>query len=249
MEFNWTTFALEILNFLVLIWILQRFLYKPVLGAIARRKAAIDKTVDDARKVETEAAVLKQRYEHRLDEWAREQEKARAQLSEEIAADRRRAFAALETSLAQEKEKNRVLEERREAEFRREADDAGRTVGRQFAARLLSRLASPEMERRILDVLLEDLPLVGDTDLHALRASAAGSDLRITVTSAYPLAQEGRELLVQALGRMLGQPVDCAFDEDGGLHAGFQVKIGPWALHANLRDELSFFAEASLHAR
>ncbi len=48
MELNWTTFALEIVNFLILVWILKRFLYKPVLEAIARRKTAIDKTLSDA---------------------------------------------------------------------------------------------------------------------------------------------------------------------------------------------------------
>ena len=42
MEFNWTTFSFEIINFLILVWILQRFLYKPVTNAIARRKAAIE---------------------------------------------------------------------------------------------------------------------------------------------------------------------------------------------------------------
>ena len=37
MELNWTTFALEAVNFMVLVWILKRFLYKPVLAAIAQR--------------------------------------------------------------------------------------------------------------------------------------------------------------------------------------------------------------------
>ena len=39
---------LEVVNFLVLVWMLKRFLYKPVLEAIAQRKAAIDKTLSDA---------------------------------------------------------------------------------------------------------------------------------------------------------------------------------------------------------
>ena len=51
MELNWSTFILEIINFLVLIWILKRFLYKPVLDVIARRRAGIEKTLSDAREM------------------------------------------------------------------------------------------------------------------------------------------------------------------------------------------------------
>ena len=40
MQIDWTTFALEIINFLVLVWILKRFLYRPVLDTLARRRAA-----------------------------------------------------------------------------------------------------------------------------------------------------------------------------------------------------------------
>ena len=49
MELNWSTFVLEILNFLVLVWILKRFLYKPVLAVIARRREGIEKSLAEAR--------------------------------------------------------------------------------------------------------------------------------------------------------------------------------------------------------
>ena len=42
MEFSWTTFTFEVINFLALVWILQHFLYQPVTAAIARRKSAIE---------------------------------------------------------------------------------------------------------------------------------------------------------------------------------------------------------------
>jgi F-type H+-transporting ATPase subunit b len=42
MELDWTTFALEIINFLALIWILKRFLYRPVLATLGQRRAGIE---------------------------------------------------------------------------------------------------------------------------------------------------------------------------------------------------------------
>lgn len=39
MQIDWTTFVLEIVNFLALVWLLKRFLYTPVLDVLARRRA------------------------------------------------------------------------------------------------------------------------------------------------------------------------------------------------------------------
>lgn len=41
MDFDWTTFILEIINFLILIWILKHFLYRPVLKVISERRSGI----------------------------------------------------------------------------------------------------------------------------------------------------------------------------------------------------------------
>ena len=38
MGLDTTTFVLEIVNFLILLWLLNRFLYRPVQAAIARRQ-------------------------------------------------------------------------------------------------------------------------------------------------------------------------------------------------------------------
>jgi F-type H+-transporting ATPase subunit b len=41
MSFSWTTFALQAVNFLILVWLLKRFLFKPVGNLVAERKAEI----------------------------------------------------------------------------------------------------------------------------------------------------------------------------------------------------------------
>ena len=245
MQFDWTTFALEILNFVVLVWILRRFLYKPVANAIAQRKAAIEKTLADARTAQAEAGALKRQYESRLGDWTREKEQARAQLLEEIGAERTRLVTALQASLEEEREKTRVLEQRHAIELKRSAEKAARTKGGQFVARLLSRLANEDLERRMLETLLEDLPRLAETDLQALRAAGAETGYRMRVTSRYPIGENGRDVLAQALGRLMEKPVACEFAEDPELLAGLRITLGARVLHGNLRDELRFFAEAA----
>ena len=86
MQIDATTFVLQLVNFVVLVWILHRFLYRPVLAAIDKRRAAIDKSMDDAKAVRAEAERLRTQFEGRLAEWERERLKARAALDAELAA-------------------------------------------------------------------------------------------------------------------------------------------------------------------
>ena len=55
MHFDWSTFALQTVNFAILAWLLHRFLYRPVLRLIDARRAEIDKQYADARVAEAKA--------------------------------------------------------------------------------------------------------------------------------------------------------------------------------------------------
>lgn len=242
MEFDWTTFALEIINFLVLVWLLQRFLYKPVTAAIAQRQAGIEKTLTDARTIRVEAEALKRQYENRMADWEQEKAQALQQLRREMDAERARLLAALQVSLDEERNKLRAVEQRRAIEQQQRLEEQARSEGGRFVARLLSRLASAGLEERIRGLLLEDLPQLPDRELQALRGATRAGESKII--SAYPLDDAQRADLTEAIGRLAGRTVACEFVQDAGLVAGLRISIGPWLLRSSLLDELQFFAGA-----
>ena len=248
MEFDWTTFVLEIINFLILVWILKRFLYHPVLDVIARRRAGVEKTLADALRIEAEAGELKQRSARELAQWENEREAAQARLREELAAEREHLMAALETSVAEERERRRVLDERHQHDFRRSVEEQGIAQGAAFSARLLGRVASPELEARLYALLLEDLRGLSAEDRRAVADAAATPGLQLKLQSAFVLDQDRRGELARALADVTGKTLPVEYSENPELLAGFQMSIGPWILHANLRDELKFFSGALRHA-
>lgn len=247
MELNWTTFALEVVNFLILVWILKRFLYKPVLEAIVRRKAAIDKTLSDARALQDQATALEQQYRNRVADWETEKETMRAGIREEIAAQREKLMAALQKSLADEREKARAVEQRRLDDLVAKADEDGKQKGAQFAASLLSRFASPDLEARIAEVTLEELPLLPPEQLAALVAAVGKDSHSIAVTSAFPLPPARRATLEAKLREIVPGPVSVIFQEDTRLVAGLRLAVGPWVVDANIAGELRFFTGALRH--
>src|SRR5476649_1716532 len=65
MLIDWFTVAAQVVNFLVLVWLLKRFLYKPVLAAIDEREKRIATQLQDAEKKKAEAQKEQTDFEHK----------------------------------------------------------------------------------------------------------------------------------------------------------------------------------------
>ena len=89
MELNWSTFILEIINFVILVWLLKHFFYKPVMNIIEKRKQNIEDTLAKAETVRTDAESLKSQYENRLEDWEKEKAAARLELHKDIEKERK----------------------------------------------------------------------------------------------------------------------------------------------------------------
>lgn len=245
MELSWSTFILEIINFLVLVWILKRFLYKPVLEMIARRQASIDKTLANARQLHADAEKLQQQYEGRLADWDQERKQAREKLAEELHADRERKLEELKTSLQQERERAAVAEKRRLADERLEMEDTALAQGAQLATQLLKQAAGPEVESRLVELAIDALSRLPKEKLASLRSSYGQISEGILISSAYPMPEDQRQRLQTALDKVAGKETSLSFETDEKLLAGVRINIGAWQLAANLRDELKGFSELS----
>ena len=242
MELNWSTFVLEIVNFLILVWILKRFFYQPVLEVIARRRAGIEKTRTDAQQLQDEAQALRGQYENRLTEWDNERREAREQLAKEIEAERTQRQQTLSSELAQERERSAIVEQRRLDNLQRQLEQTALDQGAQFAARLLSLAAGPMLQEKLLELLQQQLDSLSAPRLDDLRSGAGTAPDGIQVTSAFALEASMRQQLEQVLGTCLGMPLVFQYQEDPELLAGVRITVGAWVLHANLKDELAGFA-------
>jgi F-type H+-transporting ATPase subunit b len=245
MQLDWTTFLLEILNFLILIWLLSRFFYRPVMDIISRRREDIRGQLEEARQIRTEADTLKQKYETRLLEWEQEKSAARAKLYEAIETERRQLLQQLREELDTERQKQDVINQRRLETERQKNERQALEQGAAFSARLLTRLASRELEDAVAGLLLEDLEKLAPEQQQLLLSAYRDHNSAITVTSAYPLSDSRREQMEQSLAGLLGADMQCQYREDATLVAGLRITIGSRLLLASIGDELKFFIEGS----
>jgi F-type H+-transporting ATPase subunit b len=243
MEFNLSTFVLEIINFLILVWILQRLFYKPLLEMIAKRKQSIDQSVADAKTIQQQAEEQRSLYENRQKLWEQEKQAALATLRQQLEAERRTQLEQLNADLEQERQKAKVTLSRQQQELQQQAEKQALQNGARFAGMILQQSASPELEVRLCALLIEHLTALPEACRLCLQMLDSKKSVPIKITSAYPLPLELRLQLEQKLDSLINSHLNFQYQQDAGLIAGLRIDIGAWVLNANLQHELIGFTE------
>ena len=247
MRFDWWTLALQTVNFAVLVWLLHRFLYKPVLRLVDARRAEVQQQYDAANAAEEAAAAHRAAAESEQANIAAAREavlKAAAAQAEETAKTRR-AQAERDAAALLDATRKTLAAERDAAqeEARRAALDLGTEVARRLLAEMpmifraeawlqrieqhLAALPAPERER-----------LVGQL--------ANGAALQVVTASALPAAVA--EAWRSQLHRTLGDGIAIAFDTDPDLVAGAELHFPNAVLRLSWQSALAALrAEIEAH--
>jgi F-type H+-transporting ATPase subunit b len=244
MEFNVSTFVLEIINFLVLIWILQRLFYKPLLDVIAKRKLFIDQSLADAKTIQAQAEEQRSLYENRLKLWEQEKQSAFTVLQQQIEVERRTQLDKLHVELDQERQKAQVALNHQLQQSRAQVELQGMQNAARFAGLLLQQAATPELEARLCQMLLDQWSSLPEACCGHFQSLGDKKNIAVKITSAFPVAVDMRAQLEQKLGALIvNKPFKVTYVEDPALMAGLRIDIGAWVLNANLQYELAGFAE------
>ena len=222
MHFDWSTFALQTVNFAILAWLLHRFLYRPVLRLIDARRAEIDKQYADARvaeaKAEEQLAAVEAERVGIAAERAAELKDAAAQAEQAAAA--RRAQAEREAAALLESGRKALAVERSQAlaEARRAALDLGADI----AGRLLAEVPIKQRGEAWLARVEKYLAALPPIEREALtRQLADGAELKVVTAS--ELSSETAEAWRARLHGILGDGATVSFGTDRHLVAGVEL--------------------------
>lgn len=243
MDFNVSTFIFEIINFLILTWILQRLFYKPMLAVIEKRKQFIEQSLNNAKTMQQQAEEQRGLYENRLTLWEQEKQAALTALHQKCEAERAAQLNKLHHELEQERQKASVTLTRQQAELQRQAEKQALQNGARFAGILLRETAGPELEARLAGLLISHLTALPEACQLCQQLLERKKSVTAKITSVYPLPIELRQQLEQTLGALIDSPINFQYLQDAQLIAGLSIAIDAWVLHANLQHELAGFAE------
>lgn len=238
MHLDLWTFALQTINVLVLVWLLARFLFRPIAGIIAARRAAADAMLAEAAATRAQATA---------------EAAALAQQRQNLSADGERIVATART--AAEAERGTIVHQAEDA-VRKLRDDAEQGIARErqamrralehdaadvalaIAKRLVSRLPAQVLNHAFLDGLAEVIAT------HPARATIAG--MPIELRSATPLDATAQADCRAVLTRLIGDIPSLSFRADPTLVAGFELASPGVVIRNSWRADLDQLAK-TLH--
>jgi F-type H+-transporting ATPase subunit b len=251
MHFDWSTLALQTANFAVLVWLLHRFLYRPVLRMVDARRAEIEKQYDGARTAEAQMKDRLTAVEAERAGIAAERAAAltEAAVQADQAASTRRAQAEREAAALLEEARKTLAVERSQAlaETKRVALD----LGAEIAGRLLAEVPMKLRAEAWIERVEQYLAALPKPEMEALTHQLFdGVSVRVVTTAVLP--GESQETWRSRLHNTLCHRPAIEFAVDPTLVAGAELYFPNAVLRFSWKNALAAIRaeiEADVNAR
>mgnify|MGYP005839627145 CR=1 FL=1 len=220
MSIDWVTVAAQIGNFLVLVWLLKRFLYKPILKGIDAREAEIATQMGAAEIAQQKAASAEAEFLEQKRRLLADNTAHAGQIREQAEQEKEALLTTARNRLEQEKQDWQAHLEAQQQAFTRELHLASADTLYQLVRRALRDLADEALEQQMaLTVMRKLQPLAQELSFAAGRAEQA------VATSHAPLPQSTQETMRASLER-LAPGLALSFTTDTRQAPGLTLRIG-----------------------
>jgi F-type H+-transporting ATPase subunit b len=237
MLIDWFTVVAQGLNFLVLVWLLKRYLYKPVLAAIDAREKHIALVIADAESQKKVAEQERRALEAKKAALDGQGADLLEQAAVAAAAERARLLADARSEAGSLREKQMAA--LREDQTRLCGDIAHRAQQEVFAIarRALEALAGASLEERVVAVFLKTLRgLDAPAKKTLLAAFGAASDA--VIRSAFDLPETQRALIQHAVDEVFSISSTLRYEVSAELLCGLELLVGGQKLSWSIADYL-----------
>jgi F-type H+-transporting ATPase subunit b len=238
MLINWFTVVAQIINFLILVWLLKRFLYKPIMKAIEERERKIAAQLRDAEAKKAEAATERDEFEKKNREFDQQRNIEWQKAVEQVSTERQRlAEEALKESNALRSKLQDTLQE--------EQDKLSRTIARKtqeevfaIARKTLEELANESLEDSMITVFIHRLKALKEEQKQRLVAALLPSNTTINVTSAFDLTAIQKQEIEKAVKALLGNIIAPNFRTAPELISGIELNANGYKLAWSISEYL-----------
>jgi F-type H+-transporting ATPase subunit b len=264
---NWSTLLFQIINFLVMVLILTRFFFKPVVRILDERSKKVTSALDEAQRREQEAAEIRTQYEKKLAETQEQVLAMKQQAQEDVDQARQRVLDDTRAEIQKMREKTeRELGEARHQAIIQHQHELGSLVTtlsgqlvqetggvpfqkaslEDFVTRLIE--MPSEEYRRALAALEATAEAGAEASADASDgASGEGEVLHVQLVSAYEADAESIARIEQRLQEMTGRQVTIRRKVDPSLIAGARMRFGDVVIDGSVAGQLRELGERYLH--
>jgi F-type H+-transporting ATPase subunit b len=241
MLIDWFTVAAQTINFLILVWLLRRFLYQPVLAAIDAREAKIAAELKDAAAKEAQAQAERDNFRSKAEALEKQRAELLHKATDEANAERQRLLATARTDSDALRAKLNDAVESERLVLNREIVRRTQQEVFALARKALADLAGTTLEDRIVEVFIRRLHDMHENDKAEPPTAPRGT--AASVRSAFELPPPGRVALESAVRAWLGADAKLSFEIVPDLICGIEISVGGRKIAWSITDYLASLDE------
>jgi F-type H+-transporting ATPase subunit b len=223
MLIDWFTVGAQALNFIILVWLLKRYLYKPILDAVDAREKRIAAELADAEAKKAEARKERDEFQQKNESFDQQRAALLSNATQEASAERQRLLDEARKA-ADDLSAKRAISLQSDAENLNQAL-LQRTQQEVFAIarKALTDLAGAGLEERMCDVFMDRLRKM-DVELKAglAKALTTASEPAV-VRSAFDMPPAQRAALQKALNETFSADIHIRFETAPNLVSGIEL--------------------------
>jgi F-type H+-transporting ATPase subunit b len=234
MLIDWFTVGAQAVNFLILVWLLKHFLYKPILNAIEAREKKIAKELADADAKKAEAQKEREEFQRKNEEFDQQRAALLTKATDEAKAERRQL-------LDEARKAADALSAERHESLINEAHNLNQAISRltqkevfAIARKALGDLATVSLEERMGEVFDRRLRELDGQAKAIIREALKKNSEPALIRSTFDLPAEQRVAIQNALNETFSAEIHLRFETAPGLVSGIELttngqKIG-WSI-------------------
>jgi len=239
MLIDWFTVVAQAVNFLILVWLLKRFLYKPILHAIDEREKRIAGQLHEAEQKKAEAKREQDEYRRKNEEFDEERTALLKRAVEEAHAERQRL-------LDEARKDSDSLRSKRQEALRNEERSLSREIGIRtqqevfaIARKALADLATVNLEDRMAEVFVHRLRALNGEEKSHLAAALKASPRAALVRSAFAFSPMQRAAVEKAIKETLATATEIQFQTAPDLVSGVELTTNGHKVAWSIADYLA----------
>lgn len=235
MNINWFEIIAQMINFFILLFLLQKLFYKPVIKAMNDRQQRL---MDNQKKSEEKmkkAAELIETYNQNLAELEKEKDR-QLEMAKQQAQEKKEALIAAYREEAEQKRSDYLKEVDEEQE--RFIHDLGAALGNnavKIAEHILGSFSEEKLSEKVFDAFIKKVEAI---DEDTLKEDIESKDERIILISSEELSDEQKETLEKVLTKKLDTFKEISYEVEEELIQGYELKLETLTVHTNVRKYL-----------
>ncbi|MGO1469148.1 MAG: F0F1 ATP synthase subunit B family protein [Tissierella sp.] len=236
MQISWFEIIAQIINFFIILFILQKLLYKPVINIMEERQEKIQKSQIEADEKMEEAKELISQYDGKIADIDTEKREILSNARQEAKAKKN---SLLEDYKAEAEAKRKAYLKEIEDEKAKFLSDLRKSLGKgavKIASHILNIVSSKEIENEVFNSFIKTLE---GLDENIPDPKVLKEEKHLTVQSSRKLSTKEKSAIENTIKKQIKELEDISYQVDDSLILGHELDLETYTVHTNIKNYLN----------